>query len=551
MGSGKNRWKIFRRSSSPTSSSPNNETKQQPQKEFLCPISGTLMSDPVIVSSGQTFERLCVQVCKDLDSNPTLQDGSKPDFSTIIPNLALKSTILTWCSTHGIPNPSPPDYLTVEKIVRALIASSPSLEETSSKIGVSERELLERIPEKPQVIFSHAATELGHRVNHFSSGSSSEESVIANIPQTPVHLFTTRPSCYSSSASSSSSSSLEIVNDETLTSAQNPNSNSEEGEIWVKLKSLDLFMQEEGVIELRKITRNREETRVSLCTPRILSAVRSLILSRYVKVQSNAVAAVVNLSLEKSNKVKIVRSGMVPPLIDALKGGFPETQDHASGALFSLALEDDNKTAIGVLGALPPLLHALRSESERTRHDSALALYHLTLVHSNRVKLVKLNAVPSLLTLTKSNADMAGRSILMLCNLAACPEGKSAILDCKGVECLVTMLRNGVTTLSESTKENCVVALYSLSIGSLRFKGLAKEAGAAEVLRAVEAAGSERAREKAKRMLQMMRERGGEDGYGEEVDWEEVLNSDGLSRARYRLGVGGGKNVNGPNSTDF
>ncbi|KAK6924895.1 U-box domain [Dillenia turbinata] len=549
MGYGKNRWKIFHRSSSPASSSPKNETTQQPQKEFLCPISGTIMADPVIVSSGQTFERLCVQVCQDLDSHPTLQDGSKPDFSTIIPNLALKSTILSWCSTHGLPNPSPPNYHTVEEIVRTLIKSSPSPEKPSSKISVSERELLERVPEKTQVIFSHAATELGHRVNHFSSSSSSEESVIANIPQTPLHLFTTRPICYSSSASSCSSS--EIVNDETLAPAQNPNFDSEEGEIWAKLKSPDVFMQEEGVIELRKITRNREETRISLCTPRILSAVRSLILSRYVKVQSNAVAAVVNLSLEKSNKVKIVRSAMIPPLIAALKGGFPETQEHASGALFSLALEDDNKTAIGVLGALPPLIHALRSESERTRYDSASALYHLTLVHSNRIKLVKLNAIPSLLTLTKSNADMAGRTMLILCNLAAYPEGKSAILDSNGVECLVSMLRNGVTKLSESTKENCVAALYSLSIGSLRFKGLAKEAGAPEVLRAIQAAGSERAREKAKRMLQMMGERGGDDGYGEEVDWEELLNSDGLSRTGYRIGGGGGsggKNVNGANS---
>lgn len=48
-----------------------------------------------------------------------------------------------------------------------------------------------------------------------------------------------------------------------------------------------------------------------------------------------------------------------PPIIDVLKGGFPESQEHAAGALFSLALDDQNKTAIGVLGALPPLQYGL------------------------------------------------------------------------------------------------------------------------------------------------------------------------------------------------
>ncbi|KAI7992702.1 U-box domain-containing protein 40 [Camellia lanceoleosa] len=101
--------------------------------------------------------------------------------------------------------------------------------------------------------------------------------------------------------------------------------------------------------------------------------------SRYSTLQVNAVAVLVNLSLKNQNKVKIVRSGIVPPLIDVLKRGFPEARDHAAGALFSLALDDQKKTAIGVLDALPPLLHALRSDSERARQDSALALYHLTL----------------------------------------------------------------------------------------------------------------------------------------------------------------------------
>ncbi|KAI3500665.1 hypothetical protein L1887_36489 [Cichorium endivia] len=100
-----------------------------------------------------------------------------------------------------------------------------------------------------------------------------------------------------------------------------------------------------------------KDARIHLCTLRLLSLLHHLIVSKYSSVQVNSVAVLVNLSLENANKVKIVRSGIVPPLIDVLRDGFPEAQDHAAGALFSLALDEQNKTAIGVLGALPPLLH--------------------------------------------------------------------------------------------------------------------------------------------------------------------------------------------------
>ncbi|XWS51022.1 hypothetical protein CRYUN_Cryun12cG0140500 [Craigia yunnanensis] len=541
-GNGKNRWKFsfYHRSTSSSPKHPN----IQPPPQFLCPISGSLMFDPVVIPSGQSFDRISIQVCLDLSFTPTLPDGSTPDFSTIIPNLAIKTTILTWCRDHHTQDPAPLDYTSVEKIVRSKIQQqSPSRLPSSPDIRVSERELLKAVAENPPVLFSHAATEIGPRINNnlsCSTSSSSDESVIVTAsPHTPLPLAT-RPACFSTSDSSSSS--IEIIESETLNPNSQSSSSQEEQELFLKLKSSDIFEQETGLISLRKITRTKEEARVSLCSPGILSTLRSLIISRYSVVQTNAIASLVNLSLEKSNKVVIVRSGFVPLLIDALKAGSSEAQEHAAGALFSLALEDENKMAIGVLGALQPLLHALRSDSERIQNDSALALYHLSLVQSNRVKLVKLGAVSTLLLMVKSE-DSASQALLVLCNLAACTEGKSVMLNANAVAILVGMLRES-ELVSEVTRENCVAALFALSHGSVRFKGLAKEARAVEVLREVEERRSERAKEKAKRILQMMRGREEED---EEIDWETALESGGLSRTRYRVG----RDVFGANSTNF
>ncbi|XVE54909.1 hypothetical protein DITRI_Ditri03aG0119900 [Diplodiscus trichospermus] len=537
-GDGKHRWKFsfYHRSSSSSTKHPTT----QPPAEFLCPISGSLMFDPVVIPSGQSFDRISVQVCLDLGFTPTLPDGSIPDFSTIIPNLAIKTTILSWCRDHHSQDPAPLDYTSVEKIVRSKIQER---SQSGPDFRVSEQELLKAVAENPPVLFSHAETEIGPRIKNnlfCSTSSSSDESVIITTsPHTPLPLAT-RPACFSNSDSSSSS--IEVIESDTL----NPNFQSsyspEEEELFSKLKSPDIFEQETCLISLRKITRTIEEARVSLCSPRLLSALRSLIISRYSVVQANAIASLVNLSLEKSNKVVIVRSGFVPLLIDVLKAGSDEAQEHAAGALFSLALEDENKMAIGVLGALQPLLHALRSDSERTRHDSALALYHLSLIQSNRVKLVKFGAVSSLLSILQLG-DSASRVLLVLCNLAACTEGKSAMLDANAVAILVGMLRES-EMVSEATRENCVAALFALSHGNMRFKGLAKEAKAMEVLREVEERGSERAKQKAKRILQLMRGREEED---EETDWEGVLESGELSRTRYRVG----RDALGANSTKF
>ncbi|XP_010462160.1 PREDICTED: U-box domain-containing protein 38-like [Camelina sativa] len=549
--SGRLRWNPFSHKSS-SSSSRQEPQQQQPPVEFLCPISKSIMSDPVVVSSGQTFERLCVQVCRDLNFIPKLNgndddSNSQPDFSNIISNLNMKSTIDTWCDTVGLSRPQPPDYSTVERNLRQ------QMPPREVEIRVSEQELLRAVAHRaPMITTHHADSELMGR-RDFNSTSSSDESVIVaqQSPHTPLPL-TTRPACFSPSPSSSSSS-AEI---ETLT--HNP---EEDEVIYDKLKSSDIFDQEQGLIMMRKMTRTQDEARVSLCSPRILSLLKTMIVSRYSLVQTNSLASLVNLSLDKKNKLTIVRLGFVPILIDVLKSGSREAQEHAAGTIFSLSLEDDNKMPIGVLGALQPLLHALRAaDSDRTKHDSALALYHLSLNQTNRLKLVRLGAVPALFSMVRSG-ESASRALLVICNLACCSEGRSAMLDANAVAILVGMLREekaeeatgaGAGRSSSSARENCVAALFALSHESLRFKGLAKEARAVDVLKVVEERGTERAREKAKKILQLMRERVPEDeeddGEGS-VDWNRVIDSNGSIRSRFR--VGGSNRMVTQNSSGF
>ncbi|KAL2897017.1 U-box domain-containing protein 40 [Bienertia sinuspersici] len=509
MGSGKHRWKISIYRSPSTATNKTQTQNSKPPDEYLCPISGLLMGDPVIISTGQTFERACVTACKKLGFIPTLNDGCNPDFSMVIPNLALKSSIINWANASLL---SPPKPLELDDALK-LVKSSMAAKEKDVEVSGSNP-------------LDHADSELSRRQTRFGSS----DSLSGSFRRTPL-VLTTRPICYSSC---SSSSEFEL-----------PESGTCEDDGYVlKLRSPHVYEQEEGIIGLRKITRSNVDSRVSLCSPRLLSALRSLITSKYTDIQVNSVAALVNLSLEKVNKVKIVRAGFVPPLIDVLRGRFAEAQEHACGALFSLALDDGNKTAIGVLGALQPLVHVMmRSESERARHDAALALYHLSLVQSNRLKLVKLGTVQILLNMVKSG-QMSGQALLILCNLGAFSEGRAAMLDASAVEFLIDMLRKDKFD-SESTQESCVAVLCALSHGGgLRFRGLAKVAGAMDVLKDVAEKNSrERAKEKARRVLELLKAKEEEE---EDVDWEKVLELGFPSRA---IVQSGGQSCR--NSTEF
>ncbi|XP_010444105.1 PREDICTED: U-box domain-containing protein 41-like [Camelina sativa] len=552
MGGNKQRWFSFhQRSSSATATTLPQHKHDETPPEFLCPITGFLMSDPVVVSSGQTFERLSVQVCRNLGYIPDLLDGTRPDFSTVIPNLAMKSTIFSWCDRKKIDHPRPPDSAYVEGVVRARIDKDPN--PNPSPKASSEPETLPPVEENSPSGSDYDAVMEAIRARSKSSMSPTTSLESVTIGQSPSYHPVRAVSMFSSSSTTSSSSGVFAGGDSPFRNAISFSSSDhssspmspEEEEIFNKLRGVDIFDHEQGLILLRKMTRSSEDLRVSLCTDRILSFLRSLLVSRYNLVQTNAAASLVNLSLEKQNKVKIVRSGFVPLLIDVLKSGTTEAQEHVAGALFSLALEDENKMVIGVLGAVEPLLHALRSsESERARQDAALALYHLSLIPSNRTRLVRAGAVPTLLSMVRSG-DSTSRILLVLCNLAACPDGKGAMLDGNAVAILVGRLREVGGGDSEAARENCVAVLLTLCQGNLRFRGLASEAGAEKVLMEVEENGNGRVKEKAAKILQAMRGGGGgrESEFGENAEareWNRMLEATGLSRNQFQGGQNGG-----------
>lgn len=569
MSSRKSRFsswkKTFKRSS--------RADKQWPA-EFICPISKSLMADPVIVSSGESYERTCIEAWMALGYTYCYKTRMELSSSALIANVALRNAISNWCEVTGIQKPIPPDQTAAKCFIQGIMTKengsskesslcdssefkqrddssteifprsySRSLENVSEqnsqaaieRIGRSEpsysgshsaesfSDSFQHLSLKQSVKFSHSAVDMDMR--HASLGSSSSSGDFC----VPLPLAT-KPCSYSSQ-------NQEIVEIEPSDSKSDPELVMN---FVCRLQQSQTLEQEQAVTDLRNMTRTNVESRTTLCNPNLLSALLPLLTSRYAGIQSNAVAALVNLSLENRNKLSIVRAGAIPYLIDVLKMGNLEAQEHAAGAIFSLALNDDNKTAIGVLGAVPPLLHILRSTADRTRKDAAMALYHLSFVQVNRAKLMKAGAVSILLSLAQEEiSDVACRALLILCNIASSSEGRKALLDTNATALLVGILAKHQKDRSKGSQliqENAVAALLLLSRNNTRFKSLAVQAGAIELLVWLAEHGNVRTKEKVSVILSIMR------GVSDDEDQ--------CSLTRYHKKLVRSA-LSGPNSTDF
>ncbi|GFY83828.1 ARM repeat superfamily protein [Actinidia rufa] len=71
--------------------------------DFRCPISLDLMRDPVVVATGQTYDRASINLWIESGHNTCPKTGQTMAHTHLIPNRALKNLIGMWCREQRIP----------------------------------------------------------------------------------------------------------------------------------------------------------------------------------------------------------------------------------------------------------------------------------------------------------------------------------------------------------------------------------------------------------------------------------------------------------------
>jgi hypothetical protein len=116
---------------------PNNRRSgQMPPEELRCPISLQLMHDPVIISSGQTYERICIEKWFSDGHNTCPKTQQNLSHLSLTPNYCVKGLIASWCDHNGVSIPDgPPESLDLNYWRLALSESESAKSRSGDSVG--------------------------------------------------------------------------------------------------------------------------------------------------------------------------------------------------------------------------------------------------------------------------------------------------------------------------------------------------------------------------------------------------------------------------------
>ncbi|EEC73944.1 hypothetical protein OsI_08816 [Oryza sativa Indica Group] len=348
-------------SSDETKASPETHKKSDAvaiPEDFRCPISLELMRDPVIVSTGQTYERAFIQRWIDCGNRTCPKTQLKLQNITLTPNYVLRSLILQWCEEKGIEPPTRSkndgaylevggERVAIETLVRNL--SSSSLDERKSAAAE---------------IRSLAKKSTDNRILLAESGAISA--------------------------------------------------------LVKLLSSKDLKTQEHAVTALLNLSiydQNKELIVVAGAIVPIIQVLRK----GGMEARENAAAAIFSLSLIDDNKITIGSTpGAIEALVELLQSGSPRGRKDAATALFNLCIYQANKVRAVRAGILAPLIQMLQDSSRNGAIDEALTILSVLVSHHEcKIAIAKAHAIPFLIDLLRSsqarNKENAAAILLALC----------------------------------------------------------------------------------------------------------------------------------------
>lgn len=460
--------------------------------DFCCPLSLELMTDPVIVASGQTYERAFIRKWIDLGLTFCPKTRQTLSHTNLIPNYTVKALIANWCDTNNVKLPDPTKSMCqnqrssvahVENNSRFNQPVSPeSTRSTSSpRINLisSSGTLLQRIsPSHPRSSSEGALPSLsgnGHSldIQRFSrSGemtSSIEQSLESasqspTLPPTTDHFRASGDNGQSSEGHNRSASASGALSNLNMSQEVNSDASGELTSESQSASTLTTTPHRDTELPPRLETRTRTqplwrrpsdrliqrivsspsiETRPDLSG--VEAQVRNLVedlRSTSLDAQRNATAEIRLLAKHNmDNRIVIASCGAIALLVDLLRSNDAGIQENAVTALLNLSINDNNKSAIAQAGAIEPLIRVLEMGSPEAKENSAATLFSLSVIEDNKVRIGRSGAIGPLVDLLGNGTPRGKKdAATALFNLSIFHENKGRIVQAGAVKHLVELM---------------------------------------------------------------------------------------------------------------
>ncbi|KAI4332463.1 hypothetical protein L6164_017369 [Bauhinia variegata] len=300
------------------------ETFSTIPKDFCCPISLDLMSDPVIISTGQTYDRSSISRWMEEGHCTCPKTGQMLAHTRLVPNRALRNLIVQWCTAHGIPYETPE---VIDASAESFASASPTKAALEANRATASL-LIHQLANGSQAAKTVAAQE----IRLLAKTGKENRAFIAEAGAIP----------YLQSLLSSPNA---IAQENSVTALLNLS-------IFEKNKSR--IMDEEG------------------CLGSIVDVLR---FGHTTEARENAAATLFSLSAVHDYKKRIAdKLGAVEALAMLLQVGTPRGKKDAVTALFNLSTHTENCVRMIEAGAVTALVVALGNEGVAEEAAGALAL---------------------------------------------------------------------------------------------------------------------------------------------------------------------------------
>ncbi|KAF7816211.1 U-box domain-containing protein 4-like [Senna tora] len=443
--------------------------------DFCCPLSLELMTDPVIVASGQTYERAFIKNWIDLGLTVCPKTRQTLAHTNLIPNYTVKALIANWCESNNV-KPAEPimsTNLNQASLLHGYMESGATRDspvfpsrgihrEGTSPFhprSTSEGSLSGMANGQSLDIAMISLT--GSDERSASSDERSEDSVVQpsisqsitessnalSSEQSKTHVRDASESALSTTPGNSRDASMEVNSGPDATDAAAINAPQREPEISPRL--METRSRNQSIWRrpserfVPRVVPSAVETRADLSGIEV--QVRSLVddlKSSSLDTQREATAKLRLLAKHNmDNRLVIASCGAISLLVDLLQSTDTMIQENAVTALLNLSINDNNKTAIANAGAIDPLIHVLETGSPEAKENSAATLFSLSVIEENKIKIGRSGAIRPLVDLLGNGTPRGKKdAATALFNLSIYHENKGRIVQAGAVKHLVELM---------------------------------------------------------------------------------------------------------------
>ncbi|CAN0896156.1 U-box domain-containing protein 45 [Linum grandiflorum] len=427
-----------------------------PPEELRCPISLQLMYDPVVIASGQTYERICIEKWLSDGHDTCPKSQQKLPHLSLTPNYCVKGLVSSWCEQNGVPVPEgPPESLDLNywRLV---------LSQSDSKDNADLLKVVKVVPlEESRTIEEADESE--------PEGGSQEDMELDMLKKYQDFLT--------------------VLNDD----------------------DENLHRKCKVVEEVRFLLKDDEEARIYMgangFVDALLQFLQLAVHARNASAQDSGAMALFNLAVNNNrNKEMMLAAGIIPLLEEMISCS--DSIGSATALYLNLSCLEEAKSIIGASLAVPFLTQILQDQNHPTQSklDALHALFNLSTNPSNIMNLLSagiVNSLQSLLTTAGDDQTWTEKAIAVMINLCTVESGKAEIVASAG---LISAIASLLDTGEAVEQEQAVACLYMLCNGNEVCSQMVLQEGVIPALVSISVNGTSRGKEKAQKLLMLFRE---------------------------------------------